>query len=67
MILEENDVEGLLAVVSSDGRVLGGVSYSSPRALTLASELVGDLEFSDPLNWTLPDFGDNDLAGGDRW
>jgi hypothetical protein len=62
MILEEKDDEGLLAEVSSDGRVLGGRSYCSSRALTLASGLEGALEFSDPLDWTLPDFGDNDLA-----
>jgi hypothetical protein len=49
MILEEKAVEGLLAEVSSDGRVPGGVSYCSPRALTLASEVEAVLEFSDPL------------------
>jgi hypothetical protein len=67
MILEEKAFEGLLAEVSSECRALGGVSYCSPRALTLASGLEVVLMFSDPLVWTLPDFGDNDLAGVDYW
>lgn len=67
MILEEKAVDGLLAEVSSEFRALGGVSYCSPRALTLASGLEAVLMFSDPLVWTLPDFGNNDLAGVHCW
>jgi hypothetical protein len=50
MILEEKEVEALLAVASSDDKVLGGCSYWSPRALTLASGLGTVLEFSDALD-----------------
>lgn len=61
MILLEK-ADGVLAEVFSEGRVLGGVSYCSPRAFTLASVLEDGLSFSDPLAWTLPDFDDNELA-----
>lgn len=61
MILLEKAV-GVLAEMVWEGRILGGVSYCSPRAFTLASVLEEGVTFSDPLGWTLPDFDDNELA-----